>query len=69
MWVLSTLALMPIATSNIEQSIRVGGIYLNTTVCLLTAGFAYKPTKFDPKNALQPTIIFTSGLIAIAIDA
>ncbi|MBS1728000.1 MAG: DUF2339 domain-containing protein [Armatimonadetes bacterium] len=68
MWVVSTLALLPAATSNFHQAYRVGAIYLNCAIALFVGGRLFKPSKFDPLAAVQSVIVVLTGCLAVGID-
>jgi hypothetical protein len=68
-WVISTLALFPSLSSSLDQSWRIGAVYLNCAVCLFGYVSTHKENKADEHLALVPMMLLISGGIAVAVDA
>jgi len=65
---LSTVALLPATMSNYDQLVRVGALYGNAAIAALICGKLFTPSEMDRNAAVQPTILFLSGLLAIGVD-
>lgn len=68
-WVVSTLALLPSLTSNLDQSYRIGAVYLNCALCLVGYAATLRNNKQYLVAAVIPVILLVSGGIAVGVDS
>ena len=68
LWVVSSLALVPIMGSEAGQLVRMGALYANTAVGLYVCGKLFEPDLFDTHGLLLAGMIFITGWVGFEVE-
>lgn len=68
LWLTSALALIPLMLSPVDWRLQIGTLYLASLAGVAAYLYGAEKNSFDPEGWLAPTMLFTTGLIGLALE-